>query len=205
MMLKSLREIIEAKDVFSPYSRNYIIQSEYEYQPVEKVMLVYKVMALSDSYSYLSSEEYAAFAQKLFEKLDIPSSMVSGSLKIRPEEKHFWNIVTIEGHTFHFDAYFAHPESLKALKVEPLLIDDLAYNFFCASTSRLSQTHVFGEDFPSVDCPHNLSQELMERLATMEIHYNERRSRVRTMGMYPPPPLRVDYTPFQKPIPLTFE
>lgn len=204
-MLKSLREIIEAKDVFSPYSRNYIIQSEYEYQPVEKVMLVFKLLALSDSYSYSSSQGYAEFAQELFEKLDISSSIVSGSLKAQPEEKHFWNMVTIEDYTFHFDAYFAHPESLKKLGVEPLLMDDLAYNFFCASTSRISQTHIFGEDFPPVDCPHNLSQELIERLATLEIHYNERRSRVRTMGMYPPPPLRVDYDPIPEPISLTFE
>jgi hypothetical protein len=181
------------------------MQSKSEYQPVEKVMLVYKLSALSDSYSYSSSEEYALFAQKLFEKLAVPSSMVSGSLKAHPDEKHFWNMVTIEDHTFHFDAYFAHPESLKALKVEPLLIDDLAYNFFCASTSRISQTHLFGEDFPPVDCPHNLSQELIERLATMEVEYNERRPRIRTMGMYPPPPLRVDYTPIRTPIPLTFE
>ena len=210
-MITSLHRILTDKDFASPYCKNYSSDYVLSLQPVEKAMFAFKLLPELDSNLRDSSQEYAASAQYLFEWLNIPCIVVSGSLKANPEEKHFWNIVTIDGYSFHFDAYFSNPEQLEKLTqtedIEPLIIGNPAYHFFCTSTSRISQTHVFGENFPQVDCPHSLSQELVRKLASMGV-WIRLRIPMKLSGIMPPKPvspLHINYTAATTPITLSFE
>ena len=203
--MSDLLKRLFGNDFASPYNRR-STKGVLNYQPVEKVMLVYKWLEDSTNHLQPSSKDYAESAQDLFGQLSIPSVIVSGSLKALPEEKHFWNIVTIDGYSFHFDAYFANPKYLEELnltKLEPFIVDNLAYNFFCVSTQRITQTHTIDEDSPSVDSPHSLSQELVSRLASMKVRVN---LPTWLMGLiaYSSLPI-IDYAASRAPITLSFE
>lgn len=215
-MITSSHTIIKDKDFASPYCKNYSSDYVLSLQPVEKAMFAFKLLPELDSNLRDSSQEYAASAQHLFEWLNIPCIVVSGSLKARPEEKHFWDIVTIDGYSFHFDAYFANPKQWEKFNqtedMKPIVFGNPACQFFCVSTSRISQTHVFGENFPQVDCPHSLSQELVRDLASMSVSVQKDPCRILRSGMTsgmletkPVSPLRIDYTPATTPITLSFE
>lgn len=211
MISKSLREILRDENFASPYGKNRSSDYVLSLQPVEKAMFAFKLLPELDSNLRDSSQEYAASAQYLFEWLNIPCIVVSGSLKARPEEKHFWNIVTIDGYSFHFDAYFANPKQWEKLSqsedMKSIILDDPDCHFFCVSTLRISQTHVFGENFPQVDCPHSLSQELVRNLASMGV-WIRLRIPMKLSGIMPPKPvspLRINYTAATTPITLSFE
>lgn len=227
MTIESLRGILSDENFYSPYSRNKALQKVSRYQPVEKVMFVYKLLASTESYPFSSPKKYAEIAQRLFERFEIPCYIVSGVLKNHRE--HDWNIVIIDGHAFHIDAYFACRRALEELRgacdEDTLCIDDIdlddidldeidfdddfdnvdftCYDFFCVSTQSISQTHTFDENNLKMDCPHSLSHELVHRLAAMRVEVHTKP--IKLTGIRPIAPIEVDYTTIQEPITLTFE
>ena len=181
-----------------------------EYQPVERVMFAYKLLAELWEESFDSDSTDCAFAAKeLLEQLDIPCDIVNGQLKNYPEgENHCWNIVEIDGQRFHFDTFFLNPDNMDLLlrnnDVDPFYVEDQHYTFFCVSNQVISQTHIIGNCEMPVDCEHSLSHELVSDLAAMEVLLYVR-NRWMTKGMMPSPPVRIHYKPSTKPIPLSFE
>jgi hypothetical protein len=199
------------------------METVLEFQPVERVMFVYKLLEKYGK-EYLSSNslDYATAAKDLFDILGINSYIVSGQInKPSKGKKHHWNIIVIDNQHFHFDAFFTDQERINELcsanSLESFFVNDLSYNFFCVSTKYISQTHILDENDLFVSCQQNLSHELIRELANMYIsvkfNYNPENDlfgKIIFSGFLPRSPkhlspVRIIYTASPTPIPLSYE
>ena len=212
----------EENFIFPCHEKNFI-EEVLEYQPIEKVMFAYKLLAVfGNHYNSSNSLDYAKAAKRLFDIFGITNYVVSGHINGQAKgEKHHWNIIVVDNQHFHFDAFFTNTERVNELfgvnSLETFIVKDLNYNFFCVSTKYISLTHVLDKNDLFASCQQNLSHELIRDLANMYIlvdfDYNPENDlfgKIILSGFFPRSPkhlspVRIIYTASPTPIPLSYE
>ena len=212
----------EENVIFSRHEENFI-KEVLEYQPIERAMFAYKLLAeFEKHYPSSNSLDYAKAAKLLFDIFGITNHIVSGRINEQDKgEEHHWNIIVIDNQHFHFDAFFTKPERVIELfgvnSLETFFVNGLNYNFFCVSTKYISRTHISDENDLIISCQQNLSHELIRELANMSIsvnfNYNPIEyflSKIITSGMIPQSPnyfspVRIVYIASSSPISLSYE
>lgn len=122
---------------------------------------------------------YSRSAQYLFDRLGIKSRLVFGRLKgAREGSRHCWNLVTIDGKSYHLDVCLGDSALGKLLRASGAkdVVRKGAYNYacFCVSDEKIAETHVIedGQDLPV--CAESIDAESLNRLS--EIRTRSRNS-----------------------------
>lgn len=121
---------------------------------------------------------YAKVAQYLFNLLGLESRLVFGRLHNDKEDgRHCWNLVKVDNEYFHFDACFGDSTldsvALKSGVQELFKIDDINYNFLCASTDEMLKSRNIEDIETLPECSISLSRNLIISLAETEIKKRE--------------------------------
>ena len=113
---------------------------------------------------------YSKAAKYLFDLLDIESHLVLGRLKGAGEEsRHCWNLVTIDGNSYHLDVSLGDPALVKLLRASGAkdVVRKGTFNYacFCVSDEKIAETHIVddGQDLPI--CAASIDTELLNRLS----------------------------------------
>lgn len=122
---------------------------------------------------------YSRSAQYLFDRLGIKSRLFFGRLKGAEEgSRHCWNLVIINGESYHLDICLGDPALEKLLRASGAkdVVRKGAFNYacFCVSDEKIAETHLIedGQDLPI--CTKGIDAELLDRLS--EIRTRSRNS-----------------------------
>lgn len=95
---------------------------------------------------------YAKAVQYLLMKLDIPSTLVIGT--VENGEGHAWNLVKVNNQYYHLDAtwgdasYLMQQQEDAGIKNTPAI----NYDYLCVTTEEILRTHSLGELIPLPQC-----------------------------------------------------
>ena len=95
---------------------------------------------------------YAGAAQYLLEYLGVPCIYVEGSTA-GSTEGHAWNIITLNGEYYYFDATNGdQPEFLEGDAVQLAEHKTIIYDYLCPFPAEYEMTYTFSEEFPVPEC-----------------------------------------------------
>ncbi len=95
---------------------------------------------------------YAGAAQYLLEYLGVPSIYVEGSTK-GSTEGHAWNIITLDGEYYYFDATNGdQPEFLEGDAVQLAEHKTILYDYLCPFPDEYEMTYTVSDEFPVPKC-----------------------------------------------------
>lgn len=113
---------------------------------------------------------YSRSAQYLFDRLGVKSRLVFGRLKGSGEgSRHCWNLVTIDGKSYHLDVSLGDSALGKLLKAsgakDVIRLGAFNYACFCVSDEKIAETHIIedGQDLPV--CAESIDAESLNRLS----------------------------------------
>ena len=95
---------------------------------------------------------YAGAAQYLLEYLGVPCIYVEGSTA-GSTEGHAWNIITLNGEYYYFDATNGdQPEFLEGDAVQLAEHKTIIYDYLCPFPAEYEMTYTLSEEFPVPEC-----------------------------------------------------
>lgn len=95
---------------------------------------------------------YAGAAQYLLEYLGVPCIYVEGST-VGSTEGHAWNIITLNGEYYYFDATNGdQPEFLEGDAVQLAEHKTIIYDYLCPFPAEYEMTYTLSEEFPVPEC-----------------------------------------------------
>ena len=161
------------------------INDVFHLPTIEKVMYVYKWIALYCKYNIYSAYNqtiysvfvcrnsvctgYAKAAQYLFKVLGIESKLAFGTMhNAEKGSRHCWLVVKIDGLWYHIDPTFAVPEINDLLikaSVQPVFGENgLVYNYFCCDTRTIKQSRVIEDEEELPECNNSIDYKLLQNL-----------------------------------------
>ena len=177
---------MKAKTLIEDVVQNdFCINDVFHLPTVEKVMYVYKWIALYCKYNIYSAYNqtiysvfvcrnsvctgYAKAAQYLFKVLGIESKLVFGTMhNAEKGSRHCWLVVKIDGLWYHIDPTFAVPEINDLLikaSVQPAFGENgLVYNYFCCDTRTIIQSRVIEDEEVLPECNNCIDYKLLQNL-----------------------------------------
>ena len=177
---------LKAKTLIEDVVQNdFHINDVFHLPTIEKVMYVYKWIALYCKYNIYSAYNqtiysvfvcrnsvctgYAKAAQYLFKVLGIESKLVFGTMhNAEKGSRHCWLVVKIDGLWYHIDPTFAVSEINDLLikaRVQPVFgADGLVYNYFCCDTRTIIQSRVIEDEEVLPECNNSIDYKLLQNL-----------------------------------------
>lgn len=164
---------------------DFLINDLSQLTQAEKVMVVYKWVAMYCKYNIYSAYNQTIFsvfvwrnsvctgfakaAQYLFKLLGIESKLVFGTLhNAEKGSRHCWLVVKVDGVWYHIDPTFAVPEIhdlLVKAGVEPVFgYDGLVYNYFCCDTDTVRQSRIIEEEDTLPYCVSTIDHKPLQSL-----------------------------------------
>lgn len=147
----------------------FLANLDLECTDYEKVKYVYETMIHTTEYDMAAVDNqnicsvflnhasvcqgYAKAVQYLLNKLNIPTTLVLGT--VENGDGHAWNMVKIENEYYYVDATWGDASYRIQNNDEPQLISNtpsISYDYLCVSTEELSRTHRLSEIVPMPLC-----------------------------------------------------
>lgn len=158
-------QVTQQKNMIAQTVDSYLAELPANATDYDKVKYVYEMVILNTEYNleapnnqnicsvFLNRESvclgYAKAVQYLLQKLDVESTVVTGS--VLTGESHAWNLVKVNGQYYYLDATWGDA-SYTSTGDEETALSNINYDYLCITTQDLLKTHIIDHPISVPNC-----------------------------------------------------